>query len=249
MTRPSTEGLGRRVCGSLKQRGLAGTVRVAAGDLRYWGFVIGPRYVRESVFDAVHRVNTRGMAKPASEHEFALGYQASPWGPFRAVLESLDLRYEEFTFIDIGCGKGRTLLLASEFRFKRVIGVELSEELAAVARRNAQRYRGGVGRSPIEVLALDGGLYDFPPEPSVALVLGTQGTPTVRRFARVRPHGNRRQACDLRSASSAGRRHSFRCGGVSQASRTASQGLVQTDVAGRDGSARRSIHSTNRDCG
>ena len=39
--------------------------------------------------------------------------------------------------MDLGCGKGRALILASEHPFREVVGVELDGELAAVAARNA----------------------------------------------------------------------------------------------------------------
>jgi SAM-dependent methyltransferase len=47
--------------------------------------------------------------------------------------------YEEYTFIDYGCGKGRAITVAGEFPFREVIGVELSADLAATARANAAK--------------------------------------------------------------------------------------------------------------
>jgi predicted RNA methylase len=44
---------------------------------------------------------------------------------------------EEYTLLDFGCGKGRAAIVASEFPFRQVIGVELSPVLAATARTNA----------------------------------------------------------------------------------------------------------------
>ena len=48
---------------------------------------------------------------------------------FRKVLASLQIAFHDYTFIDFGSGKGRALLLASEFPFKRIIGLEFSPEL------------------------------------------------------------------------------------------------------------------------
>ena len=42
-------------------------------------------------------------------------------------------------FVDYGAGKGRTVVLASTYQFKRVIGVELAPELAAIAEENLFR--------------------------------------------------------------------------------------------------------------
>jgi predicted RNA methylase len=59
---------------------------------------------------------------------------------FERVLASLDIAFEEYTFVDFGSGKGRALLLASEFPFKRIIGLEFSPELHRVAEENIHRY-------------------------------------------------------------------------------------------------------------
>jgi len=48
---------------------------------------------------------------------------------FLAMVSSLNLRFEDFTFIDFGSAKGRALLLASEFPFKKIIGVDFSPKL------------------------------------------------------------------------------------------------------------------------
>lgn len=44
---------------------------------------------------------------------------------------------ERFAFVDLGCGKGRVMAVASEFPFRAVVGIELSPALARIARRNA----------------------------------------------------------------------------------------------------------------
>ena len=44
------------------------------------------------------------------------------------------------TFIDLGCGKGRAVLLASEYSFPQVIGVEIAPQLQRIAVENVARY-------------------------------------------------------------------------------------------------------------
>ncbi len=60
----------------------------------------------------------------------------------RAMLEQLHLDCRRFCFVDVGSGKGRALLLASDYPFREIIGVELSPELDRVARANIARYAG-----------------------------------------------------------------------------------------------------------
>jgi SAM-dependent methyltransferase len=43
----------------------------------------------------------------------------------------------DYTFADLGCGKGRVTIVASEFPFRRIMGIELSPDLTRIARTNA----------------------------------------------------------------------------------------------------------------
>jgi hypothetical protein len=44
----------------------------------------------------------------------------------------------QFAFVDLGCGKCRTLILAAEHGFRPVIGVELDLPLTGIARSSAE---------------------------------------------------------------------------------------------------------------
>jgi SAM-dependent methyltransferase len=71
------------------------------------------------------------------------GYFAVAPSIFRQIMERmerLELDYPRFRFVDVGSGKGRALLLASDYPFREVIGVELSPELDRIARTNIARY-------------------------------------------------------------------------------------------------------------
>jgi hypothetical protein len=48
---------------------------------------------------------------------------------------------DDAVLLDLGCGKGRVLMVASEFEFREVRGVEFAHELCVVARRNIASYR------------------------------------------------------------------------------------------------------------
>jgi hypothetical protein len=96
-------------------------------------------------------------------------YQPSEPALFREILNSLPESVEGFTFIDLGSGKGRTLLMASECPFRRIIGVEILAELHEIAQRNIARYRSEQQKCfNIEAQAGDARVFEFPGE---ALVL------------------------------------------------------------------------------
>jgi SAM-dependent methyltransferase len=68
-------------------------------------------------------------------------------------------------FIDIGCGKGRPLLIATEFDFRAITGIEFSPPLAWMARRNAAIYaRAHPHRARIDIVTGDALDYRLPKE-------------------------------------------------------------------------------------
>ena len=104
-------------------------------------------------FDRKHGLDTggylgpeelvRGQPNDAHNH----GYSAIAPSVFyeacrrwRATLATLAAKIEAYSFVDVGAGKGRAILLASELPFRKIIGVELSEELAHQAERNVARW-------------------------------------------------------------------------------------------------------------
>ncbi|MFL5781166.1 MAG: methyltransferase domain-containing protein [Thermoleophilaceae bacterium] len=72
------------------------------------------------------------------EREDRTPYGYSPWLPIRAALRRLEPGRDD-VLVDLGCGKGQALLVAAQFPFRRVIGVEIAEDWAEDARRNAER--------------------------------------------------------------------------------------------------------------
>jgi SAM-dependent methyltransferase len=88
-----------------------------------------------------------------------VGYLGAPPSIIRRALNILP-HHNDATFLDLGCGKGRALVLASEFPFRSVIGVEISPELVKVAKENAQVIaRNLPERTPITVV--NGNALDY----------------------------------------------------------------------------------------
>lgn len=118
-------------------------------------------WMRRHPFDGVNGLDTSGHLETA-EHA-PNGAQASDIVPYagsqpsivRGALASLpDL--EGRVFVDLGCGKGRPLLVAAGFPFRRLVGVELSPALAETARCNARiMAERHPARPPVEILVGD----------------------------------------------------------------------------------------------
>ena len=125
-------------------------------------------------WDLFYRVDTCGEIPLLdlnfkNEHKTAgLEYQSHHPGIIRDGLRSLGIRYEDYSFIDFGCGKGRVLLIASEFPFRRITGLEFAPQLAECARQNLKTYRGRKRRCcDIETVTGDATEYELPPEPQL----------------------------------------------------------------------------------
>jgi SAM-dependent methyltransferase len=71
-------------------------------------------------------------------------------------------------FVDFGCGKGRVLLAAAAYPFRRIVGIEFSPELCTICRRNIssfrQRYRSHI---EIDVIQSDATKYNIGHDESV----------------------------------------------------------------------------------
>jgi SAM-dependent methyltransferase len=113
-------------------------------------------------------------------------YEATPARPFLRLLKSLPLdSLSNYTFIDLGCGKGLALVLAAKDGFKRVVGLELDPQLLESARINVHSFRKRVcTSSSVELIRADAVRYKFPPEPTVVFLFNPFGEQTMREVAR-----------------------------------------------------------------
>ena len=90
---------------------------------------------------------------------------------------------DEFTFVDLGSGMGRALLLAAEYPFRAVLGVELHPTLARIGRRNLALWRAaGRARAPMQIVCRDAAEFRLPPGPCVAFLFNPFGAPVLRRM-------------------------------------------------------------------
>lgn len=148
--------LARKVCGRLERDGLGHTARYSLMRII--------DLAQENLWDFRHGVDTGGVTLPAIEG--AQGYKGSLPQLFHETLEHLPIRHEDYTFMDLGSGKGRTLLMASEYPFRRIIGVEYVAELHKTACANIVRYRSATQKcTKLESICADVRDIQFPAEP------------------------------------------------------------------------------------
>jgi SAM-dependent methyltransferase len=181
---------------SLVQRGAIGTARMCLEAVR-WQFA--PAFRREERerqrqdedFDRSYGVDTGGVFRPdptsvvGQNWAWGVNYQAADPVTVRQLIRDLSIPYPEFTFIDLGCGKGRVVLIAAGFPFERVVGVEYCRRLTEVARLNATRIPPALSQcGGIDILNLDAAEYSFPDGPLVLFLFNPFAEPVMRGVVR-----------------------------------------------------------------
>jgi hypothetical protein len=126
-------------------------------------------------YDWDFRVDTTGAT--VGWRDRLLGHFHSPYQPtepalFHEMLKDLKsntkIDFREFSFIDIGSRKGRALLMAADYPFRRIVGVELLPELHRVAKENIAKYKSDSQQCfATDCLLADASEFTFPPEPTV----------------------------------------------------------------------------------
>jgi len=122
-------------------------------------------------FDAVHHVTTEALIflntlDPETigpNLEFATHYEPTPIREAEELLDAIPLPLESTTFVDIGSGMGRVVLLAARRPFKMVVGVEVSGALHEVARENLKAFdEDGLQCRDVRLVRADAAGYKFP---------------------------------------------------------------------------------------
>ena len=175
-----------------RENGIASAASLLARNL--WSFVreSTPEQRRQRYgdmdYDWEHRVNT--TSGTVGWRARLLGLFHSPYQPtepalFREMMAGLPIEFEAFTFIDLGSGKGRTLLMASEYPFRKIVGVELIAELHRAAEENIRVYHSATERcSQIEAIGKDACDFVFPETPLVLYLFNPLPQAGLRRVLR-----------------------------------------------------------------
>jgi len=145
-------------------------------------------------FDLENRVKTSGLIpgrhlKTGHRHD---RHSTAYFGVAPSVFHTLIRRWqrshpsapvEDFTFIDVGAGMGRAVLLASELPFRRVVGIELNPALARIARKNIAGWRAtGRVHAPTRLICADAAEHALPNGPTLMFLFNPFGPTVMRRL-------------------------------------------------------------------
>jgi SAM-dependent methyltransferase len=151
--------LAGKFCSTLRRSGVRGTA------LRMYRHVRHAAQHRESdAFDLKNGTDTSGIEPlwkltiRSDSARWGERYQPSREEEVVDAVRDLGIATGGFTFIDLGCGKGRTLLVAARLGFQTVVGVEFAAELVEIARINLEK----AGIVNATVFEQDAGQFQFP---------------------------------------------------------------------------------------
>jgi hypothetical protein len=144
-----------QVVSSIRNRGIKRTLEIILSlpgnyffDIKY-----GTDTARNQALNSLEVVGTNKSRATWAE--------STQQRPFRKLIQQLRLPCKG-DFVDLGSGKGKVLLLASEYTFSSVVGVEFAEELCWISRGNISRYTQKVQlKSEIKVITSDVVDYRF----------------------------------------------------------------------------------------
>jgi SAM-dependent methyltransferase len=164
---------------------------------RSWlpGLKVGDGLTRHP-FDTEYGVRTSGLVagrhlKSGHPHDrHATAYYGVAPSVFRALARRWkrsrpDWAIEDVSFVDIGAGMGRAVLLAAQMPFRQVVGVELNPTLARIAKRNLTIWRTlGLAQAPMKVNCGDAVEFPLPEGPCLIFMFNPFGAPVMRRLLR-----------------------------------------------------------------
>jgi len=154
---------------TLAKRGIVGTIKrcgLFTRDFLRW--YLDASFDRRHSVDSSKKMSLSELKIDSTHLSEATWYEPVPTLCFRQIMQELLIDFEKYFFIDFGSGKGRALFLAADYPFARVIGIEFSPELHAVALQNITIYRNPRQKCHnIESICTDAVDYQLPPVKSV----------------------------------------------------------------------------------
>jgi SAM-dependent methyltransferase len=105
------------------------------------------------------RVSSQDLGLPNSSFHC---YSPTGFNTFDIAMKHVVIRDNEDVFVDVGSGKGRVLILAGRYAFKKIIGIEMSRELNDLARENIRQALPNLRCKDIEVLQTPAELWTVP---------------------------------------------------------------------------------------
>lgn len=142
------------------------------------------RYDQHNGIDTAGYIETADLDLGPEAARRGMPYGATPPRVARFLIEQVAARARNFTFVDVGSGKGRVLLIAANYPFRRVMGFEHSQMLNQVAAANLRQFvQRNPGAAPVELVTGDAARLPLPDGPLVLFLFNSLTQEAMADFA------------------------------------------------------------------
>jgi hypothetical protein len=151
----------QKIVNVLRREGIIDFLLIAARKALY----VPVRRIYNKAIDRYNRIDTEEEASLISlgiSDDIGEMYQPTPIDVFRSIMSHFDISPSD-VFLDMGSGKGRTMLLAGKYPFNKIIGVDVSRELNRIAECNVRRMKPKLACQEYEFVTSNAFDYEIPP--------------------------------------------------------------------------------------
>ena len=164
-------------------------LKTAIRQSRLYNKLVFIKNLRGKIFDLKHNVETVSDVelsdlKIDSENvKFGAKYAGSDPKATKELFADFKINYKDFVFVDLGSGKGRVLFIASDYPYKKIIGVEFAEELNETAQKNIKKFNSKTRKcDDIEAIYADVTKFEIPDEPLVFFLFNPFGVKVLKEI-------------------------------------------------------------------
>lgn len=163
---------------SVRRFGLGQTVTIV------WSVLVDACFDLRYGTDTFRRIPGNQIATDSENARHSANYGATKAMPFLRLVRGLRLPVDA-VFVDLGSGKGRVLMLASKYGFRKIIGIEFSKALCEIARCNLEKFlRKSPSSSAIQVVESDVTRYAFADDETVFFMFDPFNAPVLEQVLR-----------------------------------------------------------------
>jgi SAM-dependent methyltransferase len=143
--------------------------------------------VQERLYEAYYGVDTSAVVSVEelqTDPAVSEYYEPTSYAALGRLLRDVGSRsaHAGGAFLDAGCGKGRAVIVAATYPYGRVVGIEITSRLAAVARENVRRAGRRLRCPQIDVLEADAAIFVIPQDVSTVYIGAAFRGATLARF-------------------------------------------------------------------
>lgn len=163
---------------SVRDQGFGQTLAVI------WSVIVDAAFDFRYGTETSRRIPREQIATNSENLVHCVNYGASKAMPFQRLMRDLHLP-KDGVFVDLGSGKGRALMLAASYGFRKVIGIEFSGELCTKSRENLHKFlMKSPSSSEVEVIESDVTKYNLRGDETVFFMLDPFNAPVLEAVLR-----------------------------------------------------------------